>query len=272
MVERPTAEHWLELEGRRAFYRTLPAGPAAAAGPPLLLIHGISCCTGTWAPFLKTLATRSDAPAVIVPDLPAHGGSARPPRILDMADFAGWTGRLLDRLNVSRVDVMGHSMGCQVALALAQAATERVGRLVLLGPTTGGRHVSTLRNFLGLTADSTREPLTYNLLLSRVFLRMGPVRYLLTVREMQRDDAFLRARQVAARCVVIQGARDLIVPKRVGQALARALPGAEYAQVPGAAHAAQYSHPERTADAVLPFLGAGRRATPLRGGCSGPRR
>lgn len=255
MTQRRTKEHCLELEGRRVFYRTLPAGSAGAGRTPLLLVHGISCCTQTWEPFLRVVVRREDAPGLIVPDLPAHGRSAKPARLLGMADYAGWTERLLSRLEVGSVDVMGHSMGCQVALALADLHPERVRRLVLLGPTTGGKHVSTLRNFTGLLADSTRERLTYNLLLLGVFLRMGPPRYLLTIREMQRDDAFEHARHVEAPALVLQGSRDLIVPKRVGRKLASALCCGTYAEVPRAPHAAQFSHPELTAEAALGFLG-----------------
>jgi pimeloyl-ACP methyl ester carboxylesterase len=254
MPERCASGEWLEVDGRRVFYRRLPAGPETS-GPPLLLIHGISCCTETWAPFVKALSGGPEAPEVLVPDLPAHGRSERPARLLGMADYAGWALRLLDRMNVPRVDLMGHSMGCQVALALAQKQPERVRRIALLGATTGGRHVSTLRNLAGLMGDTFREPLSYNLLLTRMFWRMGPLRYLLTVREMQRDDAFRRAAAVTAPALVLQGARDLIVPKHVAEGLAKALPRAVYARVPGAAHAAQFSHPEETADLLLRFTG-----------------
>lgn len=255
MAERQAADQWVKVDGRRVFYRALPAGPAAS-GPPLLLIHGISCCTETWAPFIRALARRADAPALLVPDLPAHGRSEKPDRILGMADLASWTRRLLEHMDVGPVDAFGHSMGCQVALALAHRYPERVRRVALLGPTTGERHVSTPRAFFGLVGDSGREPLSYNLRLLRVFLRMGPPRYLLTAREMQRDDAFVRAPGVGAPTLVLQGARDAIIPKHVGEKLARALPRSGFAQVPGAAHAAQYSHPELTADRVLAFLAA----------------
>lgn len=154
MAEPQAKGHWLELEGRRVFYRTLAAGPTSTARLPLLMIHGISCCTQTWEPFLGVLGKRGDAPPLIVPDLPAHGRSARPPRLLGMADYAMWVEQLLSRLEVDTVDVMGHSTGCQVALALAHLRPERIRSLVLLGPTTGGRYVSTLGNFAGLLADS----------------------------------------------------------------------------------------------------------------------
>jgi 2-hydroxy-6-oxonona-2,4-dienedioate hydrolase len=151
------------------------------------------------------------------------------------------------------VDVMGHSMGCQVALALADQYPERVRRLVLLGPTTGGRHVSALRNLGGLLADSAREPVPYNLLLTRMFWRMGPRRYLLTAHEMQRDDAFAHAARVRAPTLVLQGERDAIIPKQAAKELARVLPIGEYAQVAGA-HASQYTHPVPTAECVIAFL------------------
>lgn len=252
-MARQPEDHWTKLDDQRIFYRTLAAGPESADLPPLLLIHGISCCTGTWAPLVQELAQRDQAPSLIVPDLPAHGGTYRPDHVLGMTEFASWMEWLLQRLTPGPVDVMGHSMGCQVALALADQYPERVRRLVLLGPTLGGQHVSALRDFVGLLGDSTREPLSYNLLLTRMFWRMGPLRYLLTVRKMQQDDAFAHAARITAPTLVLQGERDAIIPKHTAKELARVLPNSEYAQVAGA-HASQYSHPAVTADCLLAFL------------------
>ena len=255
-MTRQPEDHCIQLDGRRVFLRTVSAGVDAAGKPPLLLIHGISCCTGTWTPFVEELARRNDGPALIVPDLPAHGESAPPPRVLGITEFADWLEWLLRDLEAGAVDVMGHSMGCQVALALADQYPARVRRLVLLGPTTGGRHVSTPRNFAGLIADSRLESKPYNALLTRMFWRMGPLHYVLTARKMQRDDAHLHAARVAAPTLVLQGERDAIIPRRAATDLARVLPTSEYAPVPGA-HAAQYSHPAPTADRVLDFLRRG---------------
>jgi pimeloyl-ACP methyl ester carboxylesterase len=171
-----------------------------------------------------------------------------------MDGYAGWVNGLLSALNVERADVMGHSMGCQVALALADRFPERVRRIVLLGPTTGGRHVSMLRDFAGLLGDSLAEPLRYNWTLLGVFARLGPIRYLRTVIEMQRDDAFLRAARGSHPLLVLRGARDRIVPERVAKELAGASPNGTYREISRAAHAAQYSQPRETADVVLSFL------------------
>ncbi len=254
MTARQVTEHWMELDGLRVFHRRLASGPEGAAQRPLLLIHGISCCTGTWAPFVDELATRADAPAILVPDLPAHDRSQATPRPLGIDDHADWLLRLLDRLGVATVDIMGHSMGGQIAIALAGRSHGRVRRAVLLGSTVGAQNVSTPRLAAGLLLDGLLERPTYNLLLARVFLRMGIRRYLQTARRMQRHDAFSAAREVPCPTLVLQGSRDAIIPKSAGQRLARILPYGTYDLVPGAPHAAQYSAPPRTADHVLAFL------------------
>ena len=171
-----------------------------------------------------------------------------------MHGYAAWVTALLDALNVDHTDVMGHSMGCQVALALADRHPDRVRRIVLLGPPTGGRHVSALRDFAGLLGDSLLEPIRYNWILLRVFARLGAVRYLRTVIEMQRDDPFVRAARGSHPLLVLRGERDRIVPKAVAEELVRVAPNGSYREIPGAAHAAQYSRPRETGELLLPFL------------------
>lgn len=75
-----------------------------------------------------------------------------------------------------------------------------------------------------------------------------------TARKMQRHDAFAAAREVRAPTLVLQGARDVIIPMQVGRDLARTLPNGSHDTIPGAPHATQYSDPPRTADRVLAFL------------------
>jgi pimeloyl-ACP methyl ester carboxylesterase len=159
-------------------------------------------------------------------------------------ELADWCARFLDAVQVQRADVAAHSMGCQVALALARRHPERVGRLVLVGPTTGGRSVPLWRYLKGMALGSSREPLLYRLLAARMLWRMGIRRYVETVREMMRDDALTGASGVKAESLVIWGDRDTIVPEAAARSLAAALPGGSYKVVAKAAH-------------VVPFNSAG---------------
>ena len=64
---------------------------------------------------------------------------------------------------------------------------------------------------------------------------------------------------VPAPVLVVRGERDAIVPLRWAERAAALAPHGRLAEVPGAAHAAHFSHPERLLELVLPFLAEGAR-------------
>lgn len=244
-----------------------PSRPLAA----LLLIHGVACSADVWTPALRCLERESPDRPVIAPDMPGYGHSPGPPEALGIDALADWSARLLDALAIPTADVAGNSMGCQVALVLARRHPARVGRIVLAGPTTGRRWISLGRYLFGLLLDGTREPAAYNLLLLRMFRQMGPRRYFATARQMLEDDPLTRPEQIPAPCLVVRGERDAIVPAPVARRLAEVLPSGSFAEVEGAAHAVQFSAPERFTRIALAFLGeAPRPIDPPRAGSGTP--
>lgn len=95
------------------------------SGPPILFIHGLTFDRLTWQPIIDRLADRYSCVAV---DLPGHGDSDGPPRLLD--DVVASLYRLLGDLSIDRPVVVGHSMGA--ALAGMYAATHPVAGVVLV--------------------------------------------------------------------------------------------------------------------------------------------
>jgi len=100
----------------------------AAAQLPVLLVHGWGASGGYWRLAAERLAETS---RVIVPDLPGTGRSQPVRRPQGMFEQATALTRILDALGIDRVQVVGHSMGGAMGLLLADAAGERVERLVL---------------------------------------------------------------------------------------------------------------------------------------------
>jgi pimeloyl-ACP methyl ester carboxylesterase len=107
-------------------------GPSASAEPPVVLLHGVASPTVIAAPLTARLTGRQ----VIAVDWPGHGlsGPSLLPRGTGLRQYAVAVLRaLLDELELTQVDVVGHSLGAQFGLYAALDLPGRVRRLVLLG-------------------------------------------------------------------------------------------------------------------------------------------
>ncbi|PYD47364.1 acetoin dehydrogenase dihydrolipoyllysine-residue acetyltransferase subunit [Novacetimonas pomaceti] len=106
---------------------------------PLVLVHGFGGDLKNW---MFNHAALSHARRVIAFDLPGHGGSSKDVGPGTLQFFADVTAQLLDHLNLSRVHVMGHSLGGGVALTLARDAPQRVASLSLIAPAGLGTQIN----------------------------------------------------------------------------------------------------------------------------------
>ncbi|MBI2893766.1 MAG: alpha/beta hydrolase [Deltaproteobacteria bacterium] len=257
-------ETWLEDRGR---------------GAPVLLVHGFLVSGREWEELALRLAGRH---RVIVPDLPGFGRTAKP------ADFPyGRPGycdhllALLDDLEIERASVVGHSMGGGIASELAARSPDRVDRLVLVDAACHPMDVSWRARLPLLPLVG---PLVWRHLYTRAMFRdyfrkevwngRGPPTW-------DRVDAFYddfappEARAAAykvlphvldlaglvpllpridAPTLVVWGEHDRLVPLRLGERLARQIPGARLEVLAGAGHAVNEERPEELARLLLEFL------------------
>jgi pimeloyl-ACP methyl ester carboxylesterase len=101
----------------------------ARSGPPIVLIHRFAGSIHEWDEIVPELAK---AHRVIRTDLLGHGGSERPGSGYSIEGQAHLIAAVLDRLGVRNALVVGHSMGGDVAIALATARRDLVQRLVVI--------------------------------------------------------------------------------------------------------------------------------------------
>ncbi len=113
--------------------RYVEQGPAE--GDAVLMLHGISDSSFS---FSRVLPLLPPTMRVIVPDQRGHGDSDRPTGSYSMDEFALDALELLDVLKVSRMALVGHSMGSFIARRLAAFAGARVAQLVLIGAGPSG--------------------------------------------------------------------------------------------------------------------------------------
>lgn len=105
------------------------------AGPSLVLLHGIGSNAESWRPLVAALPADAD---VVAWWAPGYGESAPvAPARPTPADYAARLADVLDALQLDRVALVGHSLGCLFAGAFALAHPARAAALALLSPALG---------------------------------------------------------------------------------------------------------------------------------------
>jgi pimeloyl-ACP methyl ester carboxylesterase len=99
-------------------------------GAPLLYLHG-GAGIGIDGAFLDLVAKER---RVIAPSHPGFGKSSLPDWLDSIDDIAHVYLELMDRLALTRIDLVGFSIGGWIAAEMATKVPERISRLVLIGP------------------------------------------------------------------------------------------------------------------------------------------
>ena len=260
-----------------------------SGGAPLVLIHGWMMAHWYFRPLIDGLGAERELVAI---DLPGFGESDRPPRTAfgyDAASLADVVDGVLGALGIARADVLGHSMGGGVAVALAARHPERVQRLIACAAAVYRLEVPTAVAKLALLPGIGRHLARYGLT-RRSFARSCRA---VSVRDGRcLDDEWidyfwarlLRAGgheaahasltalasaadnngdpgRVRAPTLLVWGDEDRLVPIAHGRRLVRAIAGARLEVVPASGHMPFIERPAEFLRVVRPFLA--QPASPL---------
>ncbi|KAF0849187.1 alpha/beta fold hydrolase [Nocardia caishijiensis] len=272
---------FVEVHGYRRAYRM------AGTGPPVLLIHGITDSSGTWAPVFDALAEHY---TVIAPDLLGHGESAKPRADYAVAAYANGMRDLLSVLGVERVSVVGHSLGGGVAMQFAYQFPEKVERIALVCPAGMGAGVhpafrlATLAGagpaLMAVTSWPVRTAVRAAIPLVTAIggLGLGPdAEYVLRLygglAESGARNAFLRTIRAAADrrgqtitmldrgylaahlpTLVVGGTRDTVIPSGHATRAHLAFPGSRIEIFTGAGHFPHHFDPDRFVALIRQFI------------------
>jgi len=220
---------------------------SGAGSPPVVLIHGHTRLRTDWDPLLPQLAGRR----LIRPDLCGHGGSSVPTERFSLTDLMYDILALADELWLGRFDVVGHSLGGMIALALLRAYPHRVGKVALVEGWTALRFARPLGEIMGgVDAEGQRAITT---LQRETLVRWPPLLREQFWRTVELFDATDVLGASTHPILEIYGDRgqarppqeDLGVPRR---------PNIELAWVPGGTHYLPNTHPRATGQLLRRFL------------------
>jgi pimeloyl-ACP methyl ester carboxylesterase len=164
--------------------------------------------------------------------------------------LAAWMGQL----GIPRAVLVGYSMGGLIAADLAASHPDLVERLVLVNAAAMPMGRTYLRHTCGLFGLMPSLCHDFLPVLAIDALCAGPFTGFLTVQQLLAADITDRLAAIQAPTLLVWGARDTLIPLRVGGALAARLPGARVVIIPEAGHNPMWERPEAFNRAALAFL------------------
>ena len=225
-------------------------------GRPVILLHGLFSNADTnWIRFGHAAEIAGRGFRVVMPDLRAHGTSARPhdaaaysPDILAEDGLA-----LIDRLGLAGFDLGGYSLGARTAVRMAVRGA-RPRRLVIAGMGLAGLLDSGARSdhFRAVLTGLGSHPRGSPEWLAEAFLKTtgGDPQALLPLLDSFVDTSEAELRAIDIPTLVVAGADDH--DNGSAQAVAELLPAGEFAEVPGN-HMSAVTKPE-LGRAIADFL------------------
>lgn len=260
----------------------------SGSGPAVLFIHGLTGSSRNWAHLVDALNADH---RIIAPDLHGHGASAKPMGDYSLSAHAATLRDLLDRLEVDRVTLVGHSLGGGIAMQFCYLFPERVERLALVASGGFGRSVSPLLRSATLPGAEWVLPViasswvrgrgeTVGRILARVGWRPGSDvteawRGFTSLADADSRRAFLATTRsvidpggqtvtahdhlpmtIEIPALVVWGTRDRMIPSGHAMAAHEAIPGSRVELFEGAGHYPQLDQPERFAQLLRDFTAA----------------
>ena len=270
ILARPVEENLEDIDGQPIFWRSAPGD-----GAPVLYLHGVPTSSDDWIEFLERTGG-------LAPDLPGFGRSSKRGDLdYSIAGYHRFLERFLDHVGVERYRLVVHDWGA-VGLALAQAAPERVERLVvmnvvpflpgyrwhpvarawrtpLLGELVMGATNRWALRQLSRQASARPGPLPREFIDGLwVHFDQGTQRAILKLYRSAPPDVLAAAGRhlgdIAAPALVLWGDRDPYIPARFADEMAAALGSGKVRHLDDASHWPWLDRPD-VVDIAADFLG-----------------
>jgi aminoacrylate hydrolase len=244
-------------------------------GFPLLFISGLGGLSAYWQ---EQVPHFSKDFRVVLHDHRGVGQSDKPLIAYTVDQMATDVVALMDRLEIERAHLVGHSTGGAIAQTVAILHPKRVAALVIsaswpkpdayfrreftlrrdiltgLGPTVYAQS-GTLGNFPPHWIAANNEAL--RLQEAQTVANFPPIEIMTSrIDALLAFDRSAELERIRAPTLVMGAADDIITPAYLSEALARAIPGAELKMFPGGGHCFSKIVPRDFNNAVHPFLKA----------------
>jgi 2-hydroxy-6-oxonona-2,4-dienedioate hydrolase len=282
----PDTPAWVALGNVEHTVGYIQVGPwrtrvlQAGAGHPdaLVLMSGVG---GHLEAYTHNIGACAERYHVVAYDFPGHGYTSLASADLELPDYVGHLGQLLDVLGIERAHLNGESLGGWVAVKFAAAHPERTGKLVLNTPGGTMATPEVMDRIRTLTQAAADDPsperirarlewlmadpatVTDELVEIRRMIYAQPgfaesMRHIMCLQDLETrrrnmiTDADLTA--VPGPAMVVWTSTDPSGPAAAGMSMAERIPAGRFQYLTGAGHWPQWEQRAQFNRLVLDFL------------------
>ena len=221
---------------------------------PVVLVHGMVVASSYMHDLGRQLAPWF---RVFIPDLPGFGRSSGAMGTSDTVSISQLARGLHDWMDVAGIRTahfVANSLGCQILAEFTRLWPDRVGRLVLQGPTMDNSRRPLLKTALAIAANGRNEPLSMSAIMLRDYWRAGWRRAVALFTEAAEYRILDVLQTVEKPTLLLSCELDPVAPCSWVAELSDKMPNAVHYVLTKAAHTANYSATEKMSRSVLRYL------------------
>lgn len=236
-------------------------------GIPAIFLHGFPFDHSIWEPLVPMLR---DKARMILPDLRGFGRSPVTDDIYTMRLQAEDIVRLMDRLEIEKAVLVGHSMGGYISLAFAQAYPTRLLGLGLVA-TQAAADTPERRQSRYKTAEAVAHKgarvVASNMVntltpkreliepISELILKASPAGIEGALKGMaERHDLTSELSNITVPAVVLLGSSDQLLPRDRVEMMAQMMPKGWLVEIPNSGHMLMMEDPQAVAGPLTELL------------------
>ena len=258
-------ENFIHVDGNKIRY--LESGDSENI---LVLVHGLGASAERWDGVIPTFAKHY---RVIVPDLIGFGYSDKPLADYTRDFFSTFLGKFFDTLKIKRPNLIGSSLGGQIAAEYTSANPNNIEKLILVSPSgamkqstpaldaymmaalypneQSAKHAFELMESSGNEVDDK----IVQGFIERMRLPNAKLAFMSTILGLKNSEIITpRLHMIQSSTLIIWGSKDPVIPIQHAESFVSYIPDCQFYMMDGCGHTPYVQEPDVFSSVVLEFL------------------
>ena len=235
----------------------------------LLLLHGLGASAERWECVIPLFAKKFK---VIVPDLIGFGYSDKPMVDYTTDYFAEFISRFVDKVGINEADIIGSSLGGQIAAEFATNYDANVRKLILVSPSGIMKHStpaldayiaaalypnndSALNAFQVMSGRNDIDEKIISGFIERMQLPNAKMAFMSTLLGLSNSKVITEKLQtITIPTLILWGENDPVIPIKYAQSFVSAINDCRFYKMVGCGHTPYAENPKKFFQVVSDFL------------------